>query len=68
MSWLQNAIGNVVKSVWSPQLTTVRFRYYAEKVAKGPILRRYGYKDPIRLGGLLPHRTDARPLPMPQYR
>ncbi|XP_037029343.1 39S ribosomal protein L51, mitochondrial [Bradysia coprophila] len=64
MSWLQNAI----KSVWSPQLTTVRFRYYADKIAKGPIKRRYGYIDPISPKGLLPHRTDARPLPIPTYR
>lgn len=68
MSWLQNAIGNVVRSVWSPQLTTVRFRYHADKVAKGPLLRRYGYRDPIQREGLLPHRTSARALPMPAYR
>lgn len=68
MSWLQNAISNAVKLMWSPQLTTVRYRYHAEKVARGPLLRRYGYRDPIRLGGLLPHRTDGRPLPLPTYR
>ncbi len=68
MSWLQNVIGNAVKSVWSPQLTTVRFRYHADKVAKGPLLRRYGYRDPIKFEGVLPHRTDGRPLPMPTYR
>lgn len=68
MSWLQNAISNVVKSVWSPQLTTVRFRYHADKVARGPLLRRYGYRDPIAPQGLLPHRTAGRPLPIPAYR
>jgi len=68
MSWLQNTISNAVKVIWSPQLTTVRFRYHADKVARGPLLRRYGYRDPIRPQGLLPHRTDGRPLPMPTYR
>lgn len=68
MSWLQNMIGNAVKSIWSPQLTAVRYRYHADKVARGPLLRRYGYKDPIKPEGLLPHKTSARPLPMPTYR
>jgi len=68
MSWLQNAISNAVKLVWSPQLTTVRYRYHAEKVARGPLLRRYGYSELIKPQGLLPHRSDGRPLPMPTYR
>ena len=70
MSWLQNAISNAVK-IWSPQLTTVRYRYHADKVARGPLLRRYGYADPLKhlqAGGLLPHKTAAGPLPMPVYR
>lgn len=57
----------VAVSVWTPQVTTVRFRYYADKIAKGPLVRRYGYKDPIDMKGLLPRNEDKR-LPMPIYR
>lgn len=53
---------------WTPQLTTVRFRYHSEKIANGPLIRRYGYKEKIVQGGLLPRIKDADPLPIPQYR
>lgn len=62
MFYLQNI------SAWSPQITTVRFRYHAEKLSKGPLLRRYGYEDRIHQGGLLPRSKDFKPLPMPLYR
>lgn len=55
-------------NTWTPQLTTVRFRYHSEKLAKGPLIRRYGYKEKIHQGGLLPRSKDANPLPMPLYR
>ncbi|XP_076249768.1 mitochondrial ribosomal protein L51 [Calliopsis andreniformis] len=66
MSWFMNTVRTVV-SAWTPQVTSVRFRYYAEKIAKGPLVRRYGYKDPINIKGLLPRNSDKK-LPMPIYR
>lgn len=52
---------------WTPQLTTVRFRYHSEKLARGPLIRRYGYEEKIHQGGLLPRSKNAKPLPMPLY-
>lgn len=67
MSWFTNTIRNAL-SVWTPQITTVRFRYHSDKIARGPLLRRYGYKDPIDMKGLLPHTGGTKKLPMPIYR
>lgn len=53
---------------WVPQIVTKRYRYYAEKIAKGPLLRRFGYKDPLLQRGPLPRIEDADKLPMPTYR
>lgn len=53
---------------WIPQVTPVRFRYHADKIAK-PLLRRYGYESPIDQKGLLPHTGgDERIIPYPIYR
>lgn len=70
MAGLNRAIAVCVQNVrlWSPQLTTLRFRYHAEKVARGRLLRRYGYENPVLQSGLLPRTKDAEPLPMPKYR
>lgn len=45
----------------------VRYRYHADKVARGPLIRRYGYSDQILQEGTLPRIKDAKPLPMPVY-
>ncbi|XP_076644533.1 mitochondrial ribosomal protein L51 [Halictus rubicundus] len=66
MSWFMNTIRTAV-SVWTPQVTPVRFRHFADKVAKGRLIRRYGYEDPIDMRGLLPRNSNHR-LPMPIYR
>ncbi|XP_018323344.2 39S ribosomal protein L51, mitochondrial [Agrilus planipennis] len=60
---------NLLKSTASYcQYTQIRFRYHADKIAKGPLIRRYGYDDPILQGGLLPRVVGAKKLPMPTYR
>ncbi|RZC40918.1 39S ribosomal protein L51, mitochondrial, partial [Asbolus verrucosus] len=58
---------NTIRS-WSPEVTQVRFRYHADKVARGPLLRRYGYEDKILQTGTLPRIKGALRLPMPIYK
>lgn len=67
MSWIVNSVRSAVINTWTSQVTPVRFRYHADKVAKGPLIRRYGYVDPIDMRGLLPRNSNRR-LPMPIYR
>lgn len=55
-------------SHWIPTINPVRFRYHAEKIAKGPVIRRYGYEEKILQGGLLPRKKGADRLPMPVYK
>ncbi|CAH0559460.1 unnamed protein product [Brassicogethes aeneus] len=64
---VSKSICNIVQSL-SPQITAVRYRYFAEKVAKGPLVRRHGYNDSIMPRGLLPRIKDAEKLPMPTYK
>ena len=56
-------------SLFDPTWTTVRFRYHADKVAKGLVPRRYGYEDKLFKGGLLPRTAYSdKPLPIPEYK
>ncbi len=56
-------------ALFDPTWTSVRFRYHAEKVAKGPVPRRHGYEDPLFKGGLLPRTPYSdKPLPIPEYK
>ncbi|XP_054259100.1 39S ribosomal protein L51, mitochondrial [Macrosteles quadrilineatus] len=51
----------------SVQVQSVRFRYHAEKLAKGKLLRRFGYTEKLLERGTLPH-VDGTRLPTPVYR
>ncbi|KAJ8927643.1 hypothetical protein NQ314_019867 [Rhamnusium bicolor] len=53
---------------WTPQVTAIRYRYHAEKVARGPLIRRYGYEEKVLQRGPLPRIEDAKKLPMPTYK
>lgn len=50
-----------------PTKIQVRFRYHAEKVERGPLVRRYGYEERIIQSGMLPRHKDFGKLPMPTY-
>lgn len=56
-------------ALFNPELTTVRFRYHADKVAKGPVPRRHGYEEKLFQSGLLPRKVSVdKALPMPTYK
>lgn len=54
-------------SSFLPEKTTVRFRYHAEKIARGPLVGRYGYEEKIIQSGMLPRGKDCKKLSMPNY-
>lgn len=68
MAWtcIKSCLNNI--NTWTPQIVAVRFRYHADKVKRGPLIRRYGYEERILQGGLLPRSKDAKPLPIPEYK
>ncbi|KAL1501565.1 hypothetical protein ABEB36_006866 [Hypothenemus hampei] len=70
MSLISQSLKSALNTIqrFSPQKQTVRFRYHSEKIAKGPLVRRYGYEDYADRRGLLPRLKDANKLPMPTYR
>nr|CAG4651492.1 EOG090X0JAK [Simocephalus serrulatus] len=48
---------------------SVRFRYHADKVARGAVPRRHGYEDKIFQKGLLPRTIDSdKALGIPDYK
>lgn len=67
MSWIVNSVRAAINT-WTPQVTSVRYRYHADRLAKGPLVRRYGYKDPINMKGLLAHDSNERVKQLPLYR
>lgn len=69
MSWLRGlAVSIRLPAPITPQLQTVRYRYHAEKLARGPLVRRHGYKETILTEGILPHKDTGKAVPMPEYR
>ncbi|XP_023015305.1 mitochondrial ribosomal protein L51 [Leptinotarsa decemlineata] len=65
---IMNTCNTKIQS-WVPLLTTVRYRYHAEqKIARGPLLRRYGYDDKMLQSGPLPRDPKGKKLIMPAYR
>ncbi|XP_015119261.1 39S ribosomal protein L51, mitochondrial [Diachasma alloeum] len=66
MSWIRRKI--ISAASWVPQVTQVRFRYHAERRANGPLVRRFGYTDPINNRGLLPREDQTRIRQLPVYR
>ncbi|XP_055903269.1 39S ribosomal protein L51, mitochondrial [Eupeodes corollae] len=70
MSWLINSLKKVtsISQPWCAAVTATRQLSYAERQARGPLVRRHGYKERILQGGLLPHWDNNQKLPMPDYR
>ncbi|VEN42979.1 unnamed protein product [Callosobruchus maculatus] len=53
---------------FTSQKSFLRFRYHADKISRGPIIKRYGYEEKILQGGLLPRDPKGKALPMPVYK
>lgn len=67
MSWIVNSVRTAINT-WTPQVISVRYRYHADKLARGPFVRRYNYKNPIDMRGLLARDSDKRVLQLPLFR
>ncbi|CRL06519.1 CLUMA_CG019426, isoform A [Clunio marinus] len=61
-------VRGLVQNLFNPIVIPVRTRYYASKIAKGPLIKRYGYKDDIIHKGLLPRLNCGQKLPIPVYK
>jgi large subunit ribosomal protein L51 len=61
-------LGGFIQKIFNPSLIITRTRYHATKMEKGPLIRRYGYKDDIIQKGRLPRLDCGRRLPMPVYK
>lgn len=69
MAWIANKVSSTI-SLWLPQVTQIRHirhHYHADKRAKGPLVRRFGYNDPISMRGLLPRESDEKLRAFPLY-
>lgn len=56
-------------SLFTPEKIIVRYRYHADKVARGPLIQRYGYRERIIQSGLLPRDKDFKKIvAMPLYK
>ncbi|XP_044582457.1 39S ribosomal protein L51, mitochondrial [Cotesia glomerata] len=72
MSWLSKRILSSM-TPWLPQASQASqartfYMYHADKRAKGPLVRRYGYRDPLNARGLLPRNSEDRLREIPVYR
>lgn len=67
INMLKNVFTMAPIKQFTPQLTSVRYRYHADKITRGPLLRRYGYTEPIWRGGLLPHKSIGKRIATPLY-
>ncbi|XP_037803770.1 39S ribosomal protein L51, mitochondrial-like [Penaeus monodon] len=55
-------------ATWTPQVTSVRHRYHADKLNRGPLMKNYGFEDRLHTKGLMPHVVHGKRLPIPVYR
>ncbi|XP_042874954.1 39S ribosomal protein L51, mitochondrial-like [Penaeus japonicus] len=55
-------------ATWTPQTTSVRHRYHADKLERGPLMKNYGYEEKLHTKGMLPHIVHGKRLPIPMYR
>lgn len=65
-------VKTVIKGIFSLNITQIQYvpirhRYYAEKIAKGPIAKKFGYVEKVKRRGLLPRLKDAKAMPGPLY-
>lgn len=70
MSLFTAFFNNYIKitSQFNPLKVAVRYRYHADKIKNGPLIRRHGLSNPLHQEGLLPRTTIGTKLPMPEYK